>query len=395
MIKEFLKGVTEGIVRFELNRKPSHLLSSDAKKGFRLASEFNLNFEQKLGESQRKTRLRLRTGPQILKFLQATSAIFIFGLMFTKPISAQTIDLGIYPPIFQVQTITPNDLKLPFFIQNFQDTSVPLTIYLRPFVADPSENGNIVFLNDTSSLPDPFLAKRIRVFDEAVSIQKLVLSPKQKKDLTLEVSLPSNEAKGDYYFSLIFSSDTQSTNNSNSSQLSAGIASNILLSIGPVGETKGYIEEFSAPPLISQGPVPFTVRVKNTSDHFITVKGDIVIKNMFGQAIGKVELLPVNILSNTIRRIPDSAQADPNSKNYQIIKIEADKNGSPVAIWPEKFLVGPYTADLTLALSESGPLYKRSIIFFAFPLEYLLGIFVIITIICFIAIRVRQKSHEV
>jgi hypothetical protein len=267
-------------------------------------------------------------------------------------------------------------VKIPFSIQNFTDSSVPLTISLKPFTADPAENGNITFL-DAANFPDPFLPQRIQVLDNNNSINSLALSPQQKKDLTLEVQIPGNEPKGDYYLSLVFSSSTQSLSNRSSSQATIGIASNILLSIGPVGKTSGHIEDFSTPFFVAKGPIPFTLRVKNTSDHYITPKGSIVIKNMFGQAIGKVNLLSVNVLSNTIRRIPDSTQMNPT-----------------LAIWPEKFLVGPYTATLTLTLSDSGPLFTREIMFFAFPLEYLIAILLIIGLIIFIAVRVNQSRKN-
>jgi hypothetical protein len=112
-----------------------------------------------------------------------------------------------------------------------------------------------------------------------------------------------------------------------------------------------------------------------------------VIKNMFGQIIGKVNLLPVNILANTVRRIPDSLQTNPNSNNYQ--------GTFPVAVWPEKFLVGPYTATLTLALSDNGPLFTKELVFFAFPLEYLAAIILIICLIIFIAIRVNRQRKKI
>jgi hypothetical protein len=286
---------------------------------------------------------------------------------------AQSVDLGIYPPVFQIQATAPSDVKIPFFIQNFTDSSVPLTISLKPFTADPAENGNITFL-DVANYPDPFLPQRIQVLDSENSTGNLILSPQQKKDLTLEVQIPNNEPKGDYYLSLVFSSGAQNLNNRSSSQATISIASNILLSIGPVGKTQGQIADFSTPFFVTKGPVPFTVRVKNTSDHYITPKGSIVVANMFGQTIGKVNLLPVNILANTVRRIPDSIQSNPTT-----------------AVWPEKFLVGPYTATLTLALSDSGPLFTRQIVFFAFPLEYLIAILLIIGLIIFIAIRVNRS----
>ena len=301
---------------------------------------------------------------------------YVLGFMFAQPAHAQSVDLGIYPPVFQIQAITPSNVKIPFSIQNFTDASVPLTISLKPFTADEAENGNITFL-ENPEYADPFLPQRIQVFDGDNSIADLTLSPQQKKDLTLEVQIPSNEPKGDYYLSLVFSSDTSGIGNRSSSQANIGIASNILLSIGPVGKASGNIEDFSTPFLISKGPVQFTVRAKNTSDHFVTPKGDIVIKNMFGQNIGKINLLGVNVLANTIRRIPDSLQTN-----------------STLSVWPEKFLVGPYTATLTLALSDSGPLFTRSIVFFAFPLEYLAAILLIICLIIFIAIRINKSRRN-
>jgi len=289
---------------------------------------------------------------------------------------AQNVDLGIYPPVFQIQATAPSDAKIPFFLQNFTDSSVPLVISLRPFTADPAENGNITFL-DVPIYSDPYLPQRIQVLDGENSTGNLVLSPQQKKNLILEVQIPNNEPKGDYYLSLIFSSTADNLNDRSSSQATVGIASNILLSIGPVGPTKGQIEDFSTPLFVTKGPVPFTVRVKNTSDHYITPKGSIAIKNMFDQTIGKVNLLPANILANTVRRIPDSSQTNPT-----------------MAVWPEKFLVGPYTATLTLALSDSGPLFTKAIVFFAFPLEYLIAILLIIGLIIFIALRVNKNRKN-
>ena len=308
-------------------------------------------------------------------------------------VNAQSVDLGIYPPVFQIQTVPPSSIRVPFSIQNFADSSVDLTISLKPFTAAPSENGDISFLDDISSYPDPALLGRIQVLDSGNSINSLALAPKQKKDLDLTIEIPKGEVKGEYYIALLFTSNNQNTINSNYSQASAGITSNILLSVGPLGATKGYIEDFSVPSFVFQGPVPFTVRVKNTSDHYITTKGDITIQNMFDQTIGKVNLLPVNILSNTVRRIPDSIQSNSDSSSFTDIKAVVDKNPYPVAVWPEKFLFGPYTATLTIALSDSGPLYKKSIIFFAFPAEYSLGILLIIIVVLFITLRVKQKNR--
>ena len=321
--------------------------------------------------------------------------LFIFCLLFnTAPAHAQAVDIGIYPPVFQVQTTPPANVKIPFFIQNFQDQSVELNLSIKAFTSSESENGEIVFVDDTSSYPDPYLASRITVLDKDQAVDSLTLSPQQKRELVLEIQIPSNEPKGDYYFSLVFSSNGQTLDNTNSSLASAGVASNILLSVGPLGKNQGLVDTFSSPFFVTKGPLPFTVRLKNTSDHYITPKGNIQIKNMFGQTVGKVDLLPVNILSNTFRRIPDSLQSGTVSDSeYNKIKSAVDKAQFPVAVWPEKFLLGPYTATLTIALSDQGPSYTRQISFFAFPAEYMLGIITLIGLVIFISLRVRKRIN--
>ncbi len=99
---------------------------------------------------------------------------------------------------------------------------------------------------------------------------------------------------------------------------------------------------------------------------------------MFGQNIGKVSLLPVNILSNSQRIIPDT-------------DFPQRKDLKPTALWSEKFLIGPYTANLNLKLTDQGPVLSRSITFFAFPLTYIIAIFIIFIITVFIILRVKSK----
>ncbi len=328
---------------------------------------------------------------KIIKAFLTLILISIFYILNANAAHAQTVDLGIYPPIFQAQTTAPSDINVPFYIENFADSPVSISVSLKPFTASSMENGQIEFLDNTNSLPDPLILEKVKILDNNNPITSLNLSAKQKKNLNLEIQIPANQPKGDYYFSIIFNSNPN-ISNSNSSGASAGVASNVLLTVGPVGKTQGIIEEFSSPFLSFNGPIPFTVKLRNTSNHFITTKGDIIIKNLFGQSIGKVSLLPVNILSNTIRRIPDSLQStDISDKNFAKIRDTVQNNQFPVAVWPEKFLFGPYTANLTLSMSEQGPVYQRQIVFFAFPLEYLLAFLLIIGIVIYIAVRVRKK----
>jgi hypothetical protein len=318
--------------------------------------------------------------------------------------SAQGVSLGVFPPILQIQATPPTDIKSKILIENLGDDPVDLKIGLKPFIASDKENGQVTYSSDYS-LADPFIFDKMQILDGDISIDSITLAPGQKKELTLEIALPQNEILGDYYFSIIFMSTNAPSANSNISGATAGIATNVLLSIGPKGPTQGNIEEFSSPVFMSKGPVPFTIRIRNTSDHFTTTKGDVVIKNMFGQNVGKIDLLPTNILSETVRSIPDSLQSptanqSPSLKSYltnlkSTAAVWPARHASEVvAVWPENFLFGPYTATLTIALSDQGPLFRRTINFYAFPTETLFGILAIILIIAAIIIRARKTADK-
>lgn len=318
--------------------------------------------------------------------------LYTFYFLFSAGASrAQSIDLGIYPPVFQVDVTPPADIKVPFFLNNFTDQSVDLILSFKPFEPSSEENGQISFL-EINDFADPFIFQKIIVLEDGIPVNSITLAPKQEKQLVLEFKMPSNQQKGDYYFSLIAATGNQPIDNSNLSAATGAVAANVLLSVGPQGKTQAILENFSAPLFSTRGPLPFTVRLRNTSDHFIAPKGDIIIRNMFDQPVGKVKLLPVNILSNSIRRIPDSLQSGTISdKDFEKIRTVVEKNKFPVAVWPEKFLLGWYKATLTLSLSDQGPLIRKQIIFFAFPIEYIIGILLIISLVISIALKVRKR----
>ncbi len=305
---------------------------------------------------------------------------------------AQEVSLGIYPPIMQIDSTPPSEPKADVFLENNTESSVDLNIVIKPFSASPSKDGQLQIEDTFSNFPDPLFANRIKILDEGEAVKSITLAPKQGKKLQLSLQIPSNEEKGDYYFSVLFVSKNNNSNLANSSLATAAIAMNVLLTVGPKGPTEGYIKEFSTPFLKDSGPVPFTINVVNKSDHFINPQGRIVIKNMFNQVIGKVDLLPVNILSNSERLIPDLKQQNPDTKEYAAIRDLLESNANPVAIWPEKFLLGPYTATLTVNLGDKSTILSRSITFFAFPINYLIGIILLVIILIFILVRIRKYN---
>lgn len=330
------------------------------------------------------------------------SVLLAMTLFSPKNVEAVGFDLSVSPGIFQIELTPPAVAKAEktILLENTGDDALELQIIYKPFSASSAENGEVVFEENFRG-PDPEILKKVQLLDGGKPVDSVTLSPKQKKQIDLVITIPKDEPPYDYYFTILFLAQepTDATLNSSTTISQGGIGVNVLLSIGPKNRTTGVIEEFSAPFFFSSGPVPFNVRVKNTSRHFIYPKGHIMIKNMFGQIIGKVELLPVNILSNSTRALPSGEQfiyaANENIKEdkeiERIQKLTTAEN-KPIAVWPESFLLGPYTATLTMALSEDGPIYTRDIHFIGFPLQLLIGVGIILLVILLIRSRLKARS---
>lgn len=343
-------------------------------------------------------------------FITFTLLFALCSLLWSK-VEASTFDLSVSPSIFQIELNPPAvaDVKETLTLENNSDEPLSLTLIYRPF-RPSGDNGELTYLKENESPGnDPLIFQRISVLDNGKRLESFIIPPKTKKQYDLAISIPKNEPPGDYYFSLIFvTGDNQADplDKTTGSMALGGVAVNVLLSIGSKTKTTGTIEDFSTSLFQPEGPVAFNVKIKNTSRHFIYPKAQILITNMFGQTIGKIDLLPVNILSNSIRSLPSKEQFVFNAQAQQCrdqgekCQESAGNNArllalaaSPKAIWPEKFLLGLYTATLTVAFSDEGPLYTRSIFFIGVPVYIGAGFAVAILLLLAIRARLRIKTR--
>lgn len=307
---------------------------------------------------------------------------------------AEGLDLGVNPPIIQIDATSPASINSPITIENSGEDLLEIEVLFRPFKANSLENGTVEYFKQTDTFPSGniLFLQRVQLRQNNHTIKTFRLAPQEQKTFELHIGLPKNEVPADYYFSVVFlgrtatDSSDETTENSQTTVAQGGVATNVLLSVGPKSPAKATITEFSAPFFKNTGPIPFTLRVENTGKHTIAPRGEIFIKNIFNQTIGKVELLPVNILAGSTRRVPDSTQLNETGSVNQELAVTYMKE-HPVALWMEKFLLGPYVATVNLKLTDTGPVITQSTYFFAFPIE---GIFAIAITICFIVI-IRQK----
>ena len=324
--------------------------------------------------------------------LQAMVIINILCFMLNAgaiPANAKELSLSINPPIIEIKAIPPTTVISQINIQNKSDAQVSLSIEFKSF-KPKGENGEIIYSKEALEI-----FKNIQIMDADMPIDSLILGPKQQKNLNLTITVPQDTSISDYYFSVIFVSTDFPQIESNSSTNQLGIATNVLLSIGPLEIPKAVLEKFSSDIFLEKGPVPFMIRIKNDGTHFIKPKGEINIKNMFGQSVGKLNLVSANILSGSTRAIPNDIYMQALKTSNPITKDDNSLSfKNPIALWKENFLLGLYTATLNISMSDEGPIFTKTINFFAFPFQILIAIIVIVIAAIVIANRLKIYMNK-
>lgn len=326
---------------------------------------------------------------KVLRITYITIFAFL-GILYTLYFIPHTayaagMSLKTQPANLQIRTIAPADIKAPFTIENTGSEVVSLRISFSRFTDSGESLGRPLYTNlFTETKVDPLL-KNVQLFEKDTPVTTIRLGPLQKKELMLSIPVLKEEAAKDHYFSLVFLPITEQNpaeiSQTTFSTIQAGIALPVLLSIGTDKEKTGVLQGFSTSLFFQEGPVPFEVEVANTGSHFRTVEGVILITNMFGQTVGKIDIPKTNVLAENNRFL----------KFNDYLAAEID---SPKVIWDEKVLFGLYTAKLSIAFQPEQTLYTQSTSFVAFPLIGLAGLLFLLLLLVFIVLRVKKKISQ-
>ncbi len=302
--------------------------------------------------------------------------LFIGGCFGAQKAHAD-FSLGVYPPITTITTTAPNIINTVISFSNTGDTPIDGDLRIVPFKASDDGTGLPSYMDHFTG-PDAQIAQKISLSITNAPVTSLTIPPQSKRDVTLTVTLPENEPDGDYYFSVIYTSKPITNNQSTSTFLNASIASHVLLSIGANHKPQGNIDTFDTPIFVTGGPLPITVKVANTGNAFFAPRGAITIKNMFGQTVGAINLLPVNILAQSIRDLPSDEISNTSEESKPV--------------WHEKALFGVYQVQLSVALSDQGPLYTQTRYVIAIP-WIAIGTIIIMSLLgLFIFLRVKKRT---
>lgn len=324
-------------------------------------------------------------------FLGFLVVIFYFSSFISHfPVAyAEGISLRLSPSEIVLQATPPTDLTIPLTLENTGETPLTLVPTYRIFRQSDKQNGEVQFAPSLPHASDP----AEKIFDslsltlDNTTITSLSVGPGETAHPLLHISLSAPEPVSDYYFSLIFlatqqGSNTTPTGHTDSyTNITGGVATNILLSLGKKLPPTYSVDEFSTPWYREGGPISFILKISNEGTQFVSPKGNVLITNMFGQLVGNVDIPPTIILANSSRYLTNDQSAQAHTD-------------LPKMIWRERYLLGFYTLTLNLYTSENKLLYQRSIHVLTFPTQFLFGLFAVIALLVIIGIKIKAKIER-
>ncbi len=329
-------------------------------------------------------------------FINSIGVIIFIFLVFVPNVSAQQITLSLSPPHLELVAKPGKSVLIAYDLQNLADPTI-MTATVLPFI--PKDNlGNIQIL---SQFQGPI---RFSLDNSDLQLDKpFFMKSHDRTQLLLRIRVPEGAPNGDYYYTLLASSQPPTNASGGSASLArATIGSNILITVTESGsvEAKGKIVLFDLLggykiPLLentklfdSSSNIPVVLLVQNEGKNFIKPQGRITLKGSFAET-ATYDILGQNILAQSQRLIQATPSAELNCDNTK----SETACLHPYSLLLSGFFLGKYNLSTAINFGEGVPNVFAATAFIALPFKFLAGILLAI-IIAIIVIKRFRKTDE-
>lgn len=259
--------------------------------------------------------------------------LLIFGISTVTAQSQPKSGLAISPPTFELSANPGDTLKNSVRVDNVVDKPLEVTVETRNFTA-LGEEGGIDLSTDEGAFA---LASWITVVPATVTIPA-----RESKVFEFTTAIPTNASPGGRFGSIIFKTTLKPVSGQNGVAVGQEIGALVFLKISGEVTQKASIESFGARSGLNEhGPVGFDLRVKNEGNIQIKPTGTITISNFFGQKVASIPLDGQNVLPGAIRKMSGE--------------------------WKNRWLLGRYTATVSLVYGNDRQIISASTAFWGFP----------------------------
>lgn len=190
--------------------------------------------------------------------------------------------------------------------------------------------------------------------------ESVTLNHGDRLSLPFEVKVPEGARAGSHYAAIFVSVSSTDSSGKDKVKLVSRVGLLVLINVAGNNVESGEITEFKSDRnFYRNGPVDFSTVFKNTGNVYQRVKGEVAVSNILGAEVAHIPFKEWVVLSESSRR--QSTQ------------------------WAKKWLVGRYTANLSVFYGFGGNLKdQRSLVFYAFPWHIAILILLVLVIIYYV-----------
>ena len=288
------------------------------------------------------------------------------GAQASNANAAQGIEIS--PALVELNGAKGGSYVINLTVTNVTATDLLYTVSVNDFTAK-DESGTPQILLD-STLPE---SASIKGWVSAPS--EFLLKSRESRKVTVQVTIPTNAEPGGHYGVVRFSGQAPNVE-STGVGLSASAGTLLLIRVdGEIIEQATLSSFFTSlndkqSSFFETSPISFVTRIQNTGNIHIKPVGSIEIKNAFGSIVSTIPLNAErsNVLPDSIRRF-----------NTQ---------------YNEGWMIGYYTANLTLGYGTTGQAMTATISFWVIPYRLILATLLIVVTVGYILYRLVKVYNK-
>jgi hypothetical protein len=303
-----------------------------------------------------------------------TSAPIALAATTTAASIGSSQALEISPPVLELSGNPGETVKAQVSVRDVADTALIVKGQVNDFVAQGEDGVPKILLEEGEE--SPYSMK-----SWFSPLNQLTLQPKKIENLTLTINIPSNAAPGGYYSTIRFTANAPGVSG-NGVALSASLGALVFMRVKGDAKEALSIAEFGTYDMLEKksswlhesAPINFVLRTKNEGNLHEQPVGQATIKDMFGNAVG---LVNINLERKNV--LPGSTR-----------KFEAPLDK---AVLGDRMLFGRYTADLVITYGTTNQKLTTSISFWVIPWK-LIALVVVGLIGGFFLLRFGLKRYN-
>ncbi len=265
--------------------------------------------------------------------------IIVFLLAFFLFSGNNTRAVTVSPLNFELNSNPGDRIDNYIKIYNDTDSEISVKMEIEDFAAS-GERGEVLLKAD-DSISTYSLRKWVSMNPEVFN-----LAPRSTQVVQFSISVPENAEPGGHYASILASISSAGVE-STGVGVAQKVGSLLLLSVSGELFEKMDITEFSAPEFSEYGPKELVVKFSNSGTIHSKPRGFVIIKNMLGAEVAKIDIPQLNVLPQSSRKINIPVKLDNQIGKYEasLVAIYGASN-EPVSavvrywVFPWKFIFG-------------------------------------------------------